>query len=58
LPELTKLKAEKLTGAAVALLFSKWLIQPIQDRVHPVYEYSCRDDLARVKNTRYPARRR
>jgi hypothetical protein len=38
LVELSKLKVEKLTGAAMALSFSKRLTQPIHDRVgigHP-----------------------
>ncbi|RLN22416.1 hypothetical protein C2845_PM07G11370 [Panicum miliaceum] len=35
LAELQKLKAEKLTGAMVALSFAKRLTQPIQERVHP-----------------------
>jgi hypothetical protein len=39
LVELSKLKAKKLTGAVVALSFSKQLTQPIHDRVHPGYEY-------------------
>ncbi|RLN08614.1 putative gypsy-type retrotransposon [Panicum miliaceum] len=43
LAELQKLKAEKLTGATVALSFAKRLTHPIQDRVHPGYEYSGRD---------------
>jgi hypothetical protein len=49
LAELTRLKAEKLTGA-MALSFSKRLTQPIQDRVHPRYEYSGRDEPTRVRN--------
>ncbi|RLN39153.1 retrotransposon protein, putative, unclassified [Panicum miliaceum] len=48
LAELQKLKAEKLTGAAVALSFAKRLTQPIQERVHTGYEYSGRDDPTRV----------
>ncbi|RLN11252.1 retrotransposon protein, putative, unclassified [Panicum miliaceum] len=40
LAELQKLKAEKLTGAAVALSFAKRLTQPILERIHPGYEYS------------------
>jgi hypothetical protein len=43
LAELTRLMADKLTEAAVALLFSKRLTQPIQ-RVHPGYEYLGHDD--------------
>ncbi|RLM69211.1 putative gypsy-type retrotransposon [Panicum miliaceum] len=50
LAELQKLKADKLTGAAVALSFVKRLTQPIQERVHPGYEYSGRDDQTRVQN--------
>jgi hypothetical protein len=33
------LKAEGLTGGAVAISFSCWLIQPIQDWVYPAFEY-------------------
>ncbi|RLN09648.1 hypothetical protein C2845_PM11G17900 [Panicum miliaceum] len=50
LAELQKLKDEKLTDAAVALSFAKRLTQPIQERVHPGYEYSGRDDPTRVQN--------
>ncbi|RLM48599.1 hypothetical protein C2845_PMPSC055854 [Panicum miliaceum] len=50
LAELQKLKADKLTGAAVALSFAKRLTQPIQERVHPGYEYSGREDLTRGQN--------
>ncbi|RLN21844.1 hypothetical protein C2845_PM07G10810 [Panicum miliaceum] len=50
LAELQKLKAEKLTGAAVALSFTKWLTQPILERVHPEYEYSGREDPTRGQN--------
>jgi len=39
LKEITDLSAQKLTGAAVALSFYKRLTQPIQERVHPAYEY-------------------
>jgi hypothetical protein len=39
LNEITNLSALGLTGAAVALSFSKRLMQPIQDRVHPGFEY-------------------
>jgi hypothetical protein len=28
-----------MTGAVVALSYSKRLVQPIQDRVHPGFEY-------------------
>jgi hypothetical protein len=51
LAELVKLKAKKLTwGCPVALSFSKQLTQPIQDRVHPGYEYSGCNNLTRVQN--------
>ncbi|RLN11844.1 hypothetical protein C2845_PM09G10440 [Panicum miliaceum] len=50
LAELQKLKAEKLTGNAVALSFAKRLTQPIQEWVHPGYEYLGRDDPTRVQN--------
>ncbi|RLN09657.1 putative gypsy-type retrotransposon [Panicum miliaceum] len=50
LAELQKLKAEKLTGAAVTLSFPKRLTQPIQERVHPGYEYSGREDLTHGQN--------
>ncbi|RLN40857.1 hypothetical protein C2845_PM01G48120 [Panicum miliaceum] len=50
LAELQKLKVEKLTGAVVALSFAKRLTLPIQERVHPGYEYSGHDDPARVQN--------
>jgi hypothetical protein len=42
LAELLELKAKELTGATVALSFSKRLTQLIQDRFHPGYEYSSR----------------
>jgi hypothetical protein len=39
LDDLEKLKAEGLTGGAVAISFSRRLIQPIQDRFHSAFEY-------------------
>ena len=39
LKEITGLSAQGLTGAVVALSFSKRLVQPIWDRVHPGFEY-------------------
>ncbi|RLN29412.1 orf3 [Panicum miliaceum] len=42
LAELQKLKAEKLTGATMALSFLKRLTQPIQERVHPGALRLCR----------------
>ncbi|RLN43356.1 hypothetical protein C2845_PM01G37990 [Panicum miliaceum] len=50
LAELQKLKAKKLTGAAMVLSFPKRRTQPFQERVHPGYEYSGRDDPTRVQN--------
>ena len=44
LKEITDLSAQKLTGAMVALFFCKQLTQPIQERVHPAYEYWGGDD--------------
>jgi hypothetical protein len=34
-----ELKKQGVTGAAVASLFCRRMIQPIKDRVHPTYEY-------------------
>jgi hypothetical protein len=39
LDDLEQLKAEGLTGAAVAISFCRRLIQPIQDRAHPSFKY-------------------
>jgi len=44
LKEIAELSAQKLTGAVVALSIYKRLTQPIQDRVHPAYEYWDHDD--------------
>jgi hypothetical protein len=33
------LRKNGLTGGSMARLFCRRLIQPIKDRVHPVYEY-------------------
>jgi hypothetical protein len=48
LDDLERLKAEGLTGSAVAISFSLRLIQPIQDRVHPAFEYWGQSDHTRV----------
>ena len=50
LKEITKLSAQKLTGAAMALSFCKRLTQPIQERVHPAYEYWSREDPTHGQN--------
>jgi hypothetical protein len=43
-----QLKAEGLTGAAVAISFCCRLIQPLQDRAHPAFEYWGQSDPTRV----------
>jgi hypothetical protein len=48
LEDLAKLKAEGLTGGEVAISFIRRLLQPIQDRVHPAYEYWGQSDPTRV----------
>ena len=50
LNEIDGLSAQGLTGAMVALSFSKWLVQPIQDRMHPGFEYWGRQDPTRGQN--------
>jgi diphthamide synthase (EF-2-diphthine--ammonia ligase) len=39
LEDLERLKTEGLTGGAVAISFIRRLLQQIEDRVHPTYEY-------------------
>ena len=39
LKEIAGLSAQGLTGTVVALSFSKRLVQPIRDRLHPGFEY-------------------
>ena len=39
LKEIAGLSAQGLTSTMVALSFSKRLVQPIWDRVHPGFEY-------------------
>jgi hypothetical protein len=39
LDDLEQLKEEGLTGAAVAISFCRRLIQPLQGRAHPAFEY-------------------
>jgi hypothetical protein len=48
LDDLEQLKAEGLTGSAVAISFCRQLIQPIQDRVHPAFEYWRQNNPTRV----------
>jgi hypothetical protein len=45
---LEQLKAEGLTSAAVAISFCRRLIQPLQDRAHPAFEYWGQFNLTRV----------
>jgi hypothetical protein len=48
LDELEQLKAEGLTGTAVAISFCRHLIQPLQDRAHLAFEYWGQSDPTRV----------
>jgi hypothetical protein len=48
LDDLEQLKAEGLTGTAVAINFCRRLIQPLQDRAHPAFEYWGQSDPTRV----------
>jgi len=54
LDEIANLSAAKLTGAAVALSYCKQLVQQIQDRVHPDYEYWGRADPTQWQNRMVP----
>jgi hypothetical protein len=44
------MKTRGVTGAAVARSFCRRMIQPIKDRVHPVYEYCGQSDPTREVN--------
>jgi hypothetical protein len=48
LDNLEQLKAEGLTGTAVAISFCRRLIQPLQDRAHPALEYWGQSDPTQV----------
>jgi hypothetical protein len=48
LDDLQQLKAEGLTDTAVAISFCRHLIQPLQDRAHPAFEYWGQSDPTRV----------
>ena len=52
--EIAELSAQKLTGAAVALSFYKLLTQPIQERVHPAYNYWGRQDPTQGQERKVP----
>jgi len=54
LKEIAGLSAQGLTGAVVALSFSKQLVQPIRDRVHLGFEYWGRQDPTRGWNRKVP----
>ena len=57
LNEIAGLSAQGLTGTVVALSFTKRLVQPIQDRVHPGFEYWGRQDSTRGRTERSPGKR-
>jgi hypothetical protein len=48
LEDLEQLKVEGLTGGASAISFYRRLIQPIQDRDHPAFEYWGQSDPTRI----------
>ena len=52
--EIASLSTHGLTGTVVALSFSKRLVQPIQDRVHPGFEYWGRQDPTQGQNQKVP----
>ena len=54
LEEIANLSAFMLTRAAVALSYCKQLVQQIQDRVHPDYEYWGRVDPTQWQNRMVP----
>ena len=54
LDEIAGLSAQGLAGAMVALSFSKRLVQPIQDRVHPGFEHWGHLDPTRGQNRKVP----
>jgi hypothetical protein len=48
LDDLQQLKAEGLTGTVVAIIFCHHLIQPLQDRAHPAFEFWGQSDPTQV----------
>ena len=54
LEEIAGLSAQGLTGAAVAISFCRWLMQPIKERVHPAFEYWGRQDPTRGQERKVP----
>jgi hypothetical protein len=57
LDDLQQLEAKGLTGTAVAINFCHRLIQPLQDRAHPAFEYWGKSDPTRLHSARSPRRR-
>ena len=57
LDEITGLSAQGLTGTTVVLSFSKRLVQPVQDRVQPGFEYWGHQDSTRGRTERSPGKR-
>ena len=54
LEEIADLSAQGLTGAAVAISFCGRLMQPIQERVHPAFEYWGQRDPTRGHECKVP----
>jgi len=54
LEEIAGLSAHGLTRAAVAISFCRWLTQPIQERVHPAFEYWGHRDPTRGHERKVP----
>ena len=52
--EIASLSTHGLIGTVVALSFSKRLVQPIQDRVHPDFENWGRQDPTQGQNQKVP----
>ena len=57
LDEIAGLSVQGLTGAVVALSFSKRMVQLIQDRVHPGFEYWGCQDQTRGRTERSPEKK-
>ena len=54
LKEIADLSAQGLTGAAVAISFCRRLMQLIQERVHPAFEYWGHRDPTRGQDRKVP----
>ena len=54
LKEIAGLSTQGMMGSVEALSFSKRLVQPIRDRVHPGFEYWGRQDTTRGQNRKVP----